>query len=442
VSGVGLKSKMSKGGGAPPLASAPEGPRRTPPNGGDPRNAPGELGHDPFLDSTVRKSHPLVSLDSLFEIARGGSPRPIQDFLTDDPAGINWISISDAPEGAKYITNVKRRIKTDGVKKSRMVYPGDFLLTNSMSFGRPYILKTEGCIHDGWLVLSPRDTRVYPDFFFYLLSSDAVYAEFERLAAGATVKNLNIDLVKGIKIPLPPLPEQRRIAEVLDRAEGLRAKRREAISLLDIMTQVIFVDLFGNPVSNPKTWTKRKFGDVGTLDRGISKHRPRNAPELLGGVHPLIQTGDVSNCNGYIGNFTSTYSDFGLKQSKMWPAGTLCITIAANIAKTGILAIDACFPDSVVGFSADDQATVEYVRTWLSFLQKSLEDNAPESAQKNINLAILRDLDIPFPPLSLQQEFASRIAAVEKLKAAHRASLSHLDALFASLQHRAFRGEL
>ncbi len=126
----------------------------------------------------------------------------------------------------------------------------------------------------------------------------------------------------------------------------------------------------------------------------------------------------------------------------MWPAGTLCITIAANIAKTGILKFDACFPDSVVGFSSDDPATIEYVRVWLSFLQKNLEKMAPESAQKNINLEILRNLDIPFPQIDLQHEFARRIIAVEKLKSAHRASLAELDALFASLQYRAFRGEL
>jgi len=124
----------------------------------------------------------------------------------------------------------------------------------------------------------------------------------------------------------------------------------------------------------------------------------------------------------------------------MWPAGTLCITIAANIAKTGILTFDACFPDSVVGFRAGNPATVEFVRGCLSFLQKALEDSAPESAQKNINLAILRDLKVPVPALTLQQAFARRIAGVEKLEAAHRASLAELDALFASLQHRAFRG--
>ncbi len=174
----------------------------------------------------------------------------------------------------------------------------------------------------------------------------------------------------------------------------------------------------------------------------MSKHRPRNAPELLGGDYPLIQTGEVSNCDGYIRSYTHTYSDIGLRQSKMWPKGTLCITIAANIAKTGILTFDACFPDSVVGFRSDDVATVEYARVWLSFLQKTLEDSAPESAQKNINLAILRNLAVPVPPPPLRQIFAGRIHAVEALKGTHRSALVELDALFASLQHRAFNGEL
>jgi len=390
----------------------------------------------------VSKGWPLVPMEDIFAIARGGSPRPIDSFLTDDPDGVNWVMISDATESGKYINSTKKRIREEGVKRSRVVQPGDFLLTNSMSFGRPYIMNTSGCIHDGWLVLSPRNQNVSPDFFYHLLGSDFVYAEFVRRAAGATVKNLNIDLVKGVQVPLPPMPEQHRIAEVLDRAEALRAKRRSALAQLDTLTQSIFLDLFGDPVVNLRGWPLKKFGDVGTLDRGVSKHRPRNAPELLGGSHPLVQTGEIANCNGYIRSYTSTYSDLGLRQSKMWPVGTLCITIAANIAKTGILTFQACFPDSVVGFLAEDPATIEFVRTWLSFLQKTLEDSAPESAQKNINLAILRDLDVPIPPLDLQRQFARRIGAVENLKSDHRASLTELDSLFATLQHRAFRGEL
>ncbi|MDW5443793.1 restriction endonuclease subunit S [Polaromonas sp. SM01] len=277
-----------------------------------------------------------------------------------------------------------------------------------------------------------------PKWVYYMLQSFGL----ERFSQGAGVPTLNRNLIHGEPIRVPTVPEQRRIAAMLDQADVLRAKRREALAQLDSLTQSIFIEMFGDPVRNERGWPLARFGDVGTLDRGVSKHRPRNAPELLGGSHPLVQTGEVSNCDGYIRDYTHTYSDIGLRQSKIWPAGTLCITIAANIAKTGILTFDACFPDSVVGFRADDPATVEFVRVWLSFLQKALEDSAPESAQKNINLAILRGLDIPTPSLPLQQSFATRIQTLEALKSTHRTALQELDRLFASLQHRAFRGEL
>lgn len=264
-----------------------------------------------------------------------------------------------------------------------------------------------------------------------------------RTRAKPSINMANISASEVLRFPLvlPPLDEQRRIAEVLDRAEALRAKRRAALALLDTLTQSIFLDMFGDPLRNARGWETVELQQVGTLDRGVSKHRPRNAVELLGGPYPLVQTGDVANSEGYIRTCTGSYSDAGLRQSKLWPAGTLCITIAANIARAGILTFDACFPDSVVGFVADG-ATVEFVRVWLSFLQKTLEDSAPEVAQKNINLAILRSLRVPLPPAAERQGFAGRVAAVEKLKSAHRASLAKLDELFASLQHRAFRGEL
>lgn len=185
-----------------------------------------------------------------------------------------------------------------------------------------------------------------------------------------------------------------------------------------------------------------KLAALGSLDRGVSRHRPRNAPELLGGPYPFVQTGDVANCDGYIRAHSATYSEIGLRQSRLWPAGTLCITIAANIAKTGILAFDACFPDSVVGFIAPEPATVQYVRVWLSFLQETLEKNAPESAQKNINLEILRALGVPTPGIDPQRVFADRLDAIERCKIAHRRAVDDCNMLFLSLQDRAFRGDL
>lgn len=248
--------------------------------------------------------------------------------------------------------------------------------------------------------------------------------------------------LKRIEIPLPPLETQRRIAAILDQADALRQKRQQAIAKLDELVQATFIDMFGDPVTNPKGWPIAKLNDLGNLDRGVSKHRPRGAPELLGGIHPLIQTGDVSRSNGFIKEYSYTYSDVGLKQSKKWPKGTLCITIAANIANTGILDFEACFPDSVVGFTSNHSSNIHYVQGVFSFLREILEETAPQSAQKNINLAILRALDIPKPPIHLQDKWGDIALKIEDQRVAQKKQLAAMETLFKSLQHQAFNGEL
>ena len=150
------------------------------------------------------------------DVARGGSPRPIKQYLTESPDGVNWIKISDAEEESKYISKTTERIIPDGVKKSRYVKVGDFLLTNSMSFGKPYILGTDGCIHDGWLVISPIDGAYDKNFLYYLLSSSFAYNQFSEKAGGAVVSNLNKDKVADSLFPLPPLAEQKRIASMVE----------------------------------------------------------------------------------------------------------------------------------------------------------------------------------------------------------------------------------
>src|SRR5690554_4339740 len=128
---------------------------------------------------------PIVKIEDIFDVARGGSPRPISDYITEDLDGINWIMIGDTKGVGKYIKKTAKRIKPEGLKKSRMVKSGDFLLTNSMSFGRPYIMKTSGCIHDGWLVLSPIDKNIHSDYFYYYLGSNEIKAKLTLKAAGA-----------------------------------------------------------------------------------------------------------------------------------------------------------------------------------------------------------------------------------------------------------------
>lgn len=163
-------------------------------------------------------------------------------------------------------------------------------------------------------------------------------------------------------------------------------------------------------------WEKKTLDELGTVGRGRSKHRPRNDPKLFGGKYPFIQTADVKNANFYIINFSSTYNEEGLAQSKLWPAGTLCITIAANIADTGILAIPACFPDSIMGFVANEEiADTRFVKYCFDVLQKECKQISQGTAQDNLSWEKLSTINFLVPPLQTQKRIASILSAYDDL---------------------------
>ena len=170
---------------------------------------------------TIPRSWKFIKLSYVIDVARGGSPRPIQDYLTTSKDGYNWIKIGDANINSKYIESTKEKIKKEGLYKTKLVHPGDFLLTNSMSFGHPYILKIDGCIHDGWLVLSDKFEVYNKDFLYYLLSSPYIYKSFCSTAGGSVVKNLNSDKVAETIIPLLSIREQTKIANKINLLFGI-----------------------------------------------------------------------------------------------------------------------------------------------------------------------------------------------------------------------------
>ena len=378
-----------------------------------------------------------VKIGDVCTVERGGSPRPIDKFITVDPNGINWIKIGDT-NSSMYITQTAQKIIPEGMKKSRYVQPGDFLLSNSMSFGRPYILKIDGCIHDGWLVLRDNDGIFDKRFLYYYLSSPSTYQKFKNMAVGGVVNNLNSEMVRGVTVPVPTMEEQLSIVSALDKVTELITLRKEQLAKLDQLVKSRFIELFGDPVYNNNGLPTKKLCELGSLDRGRSQHRPRNDPKLLNGPYPLIQTGEVASAGLYITEYKNTYSELGLQQSKMWKAGTLCITIAANIAQTAILTFDACFPDSVVGFVPNDAVSAIYMHYWFGFFQKILEEQAPQVAQKNINLKILSDLDVMVPKKEHQEQFAAFVEQTDKSKLAIQQSLDKLELLKKSLMQRYF----
>ena len=171
-------------------------------------------------------------LSELVEIERGGSPRPIERYITDDPCGLNWVKIGDAPELGRYITQTTEKIKPEGLAKTRQVYPGDLVLSNSMSFGRPYIMAIRGCIHDGWLLIRDAQKHFDPIFLCHMLGAPQMLNQYRMFAAGSTVNNLNKELVGKAIVSLPSKDEQREIGIVLDRLDSLITLHQRKLELL------------------------------------------------------------------------------------------------------------------------------------------------------------------------------------------------------------------
>ncbi len=215
---------------------------------------------------------------NLAVIERGGSPRPIKSFLTNDPGGLNWIKIGDTDIGGKYINSTAEKIIKEGLKKTRMVYPGDFLLTNSMSFGRPYITEIEGCIHDGWLRISPT-SYLDKDYLYWLLSSPYVVNAFKDSASGGVVQNLNSEKVREVAILIPPLAEQHRIVAKVDElmalCDQLEQQQTDSISAHQTLVQTL-LDALTNASERGEfesAWTRiaQHFDTLFTTEHSIDQ---------------------------------------------------------------------------------------------------------------------------------------------------------------------------
>ena len=265
-----------------------------------------------------------------------------------------------------------------------------------------------------YIIENDSDGLLYMPYLYYFL--EGYIEELRKQSIGGVIKYIKLGNLTDAMIELPTIEKQKYIVNLLRISSELINLRKKTINKLDKLIKARFVEMFGDPVLNSYDQPEATLPDLGEFGRGVSKHRPRNDPKLLGGNYPLIQTGDIANAELYISSYNSTYSELGLKQSKMWDKGTLCITIAANIAKTAILEFDACFPDSVVGFIANKKTNNIFIHFWFSFFQEILEAQAPESAQKNINLKILSELKIIVPPIELQNQFAEFVIETYKSK--------------------------
>ena len=313
------------------------------------------------------------------------------------------------------------------------------------------------------------------NYLYYFLQGK--YALLNTKKKGTGTPHLNPDLLKKQMLIVPSIPEQKRIVthieelfSELDKAvETLQTTKQQ----LAVYRQAVLQDAFAGKftqafrsVSNPEireklqwasevatdalpnipnSWKYVALSQLGDLGRGKSKHRPRNDAKLFeDGKYPFLQTSEVKAATKYITEYKKMYGEFGLSQSKLWPKGTLCITIAANIAETAFLGIDACFPDSVVGFTPYDVVLPEYIKYFIESQKLRLWAFAPATAQKNINLDTLENLIVPYCAIEEQQELInqieSRLTTFEHIEQTVDTALAQADSMRQSILKQAFEG--
>lgn len=297
----------------------------------------------------------------------------------------------------------------------------------------------------GFCVLRANE-KVLPAYLFYFVTTDFVQAQIEPYVGGASYPAITDGNLKKSLIPIPSIEEQKRIIEKLDalltRIDTAIEHLQESVALADALYASELASVFS---SGQDKWPLRELNEVAEVARGKSKHRPRNDKSLFGGEYPFIQTGDVRNAQKYIKNYSATYNEKGLQQSKLWPKDTICLTIAANIGDVAILGMDACFPDSVVGISSSELET-DYLYYFLTTLQQQLDSKANAAAQKNINLKILSEIKIPVPSLDEQKSIVRQINEIDRLAVKAKAEISEkltmMQQLKASILDSAFKGEL
>ena len=293
------------------------------------------------------------------------------------------------------------------------------------------------------IVLTPNTDKVTLEYLKYVLRG------MEFVNSGTSIPQLTVPMIKNYECGLPSISEQKRIVALLDTVftdlEQTRAKTEQnlknARELFDSYLQQVFSQ-------KGEGWVEKTLKEVSIdFGRGKSKHRPRNDISLYGGDYPFVQTGDVRNCEHLITKYSKTYNEVGLAQSKLWPKGTICITIAANIAETGILDFDSCFPDSVIGVVVNPEiTTIPYVEFLLQSFKAILQAKGKGSAQDNINMGTFEKLNFPFPRIDKQNEIVNSLnelmISVQQLEVIYQKKLSSIDELKKSILQKAFSGEL
>jgi len=362
--------------------------------------------------------------------------------------GVPYVRPSEIKGGQIDISSIRRTSPeiADRYKKS-VIHEGDILITIVGTIGHIAIVPSDldgGNITQSSARIRVCQSKADQSYVKNFLRSPLATRQYDRHRLGVAVARLNLHHVRDLQIPLPPLAEQKRIAGILDAADALRAKRRESLAQLDALLQSTFLDMFGDPVANPMGWEVKALADFCKTGTGGTPSRKEMKRYYEDGTIPWVKSGELREL--VITETGEHVTETALQETsvKLVPKHALLLALyGATVGRLGILGIEATTNQAVCHIIPDMQAAnLTYMFHALSNQVSYLVGRGVGGAQPNISQGIVKALDIPLPPLDLQKRFAAIVDSVERQKATQRAHLDELDTLFASLQSRAFRGDL
>ncbi len=388
---------------------------------------------------------PRVKISQVADIVSGATPKTVVSRYWD--GDIPWVTPADLSNLAgTYIKDTSRKITAAGLQScSATILPANSVVFSSRApIGHVAINKVPMATNQGFKSFVIDLEVLLPEYLYWWLKAHR--NQLEAMGTGATFKEVSKSTVSRIEIPLPPLDEQKRIAAILNKADALRAKRRHAITLLDSLTQSIFLEMFGDPVSNPMGWGICRIGDL--LESANYGTSGKAGPV---GKYPILRMGNVT-FEGRIDTLDLKYIDLGEPEVEKYTVrkGDILFnrTNSADlVGKTAVFDLDGeyAFAGYLVRARVNGRATPDYISAYLnSSYGKGLLRGMAKSivGMANINAKEMQNISIPAPPKALQEEFSGRLGRVAEMRHRILPSVRETDFLFASLQHRAFTGQL
>jgi type I restriction enzyme S subunit len=369
------------------------------------------------------------------------SPIPLNGYLpilrsnNIEEGSINFIDLVFVPK--------------ERINDVQLLKKGDILITAST--GSLKVIGKNGQIESDYngafgafcKVVRPK-TSIYAKYLKFYFQTNNYRTTIRNVINGANINNIKNEHIDNLKIPLPPLKTQRKIAALLDKANELVQNDKKTLKKYDQLAQSVFLEMFGDPIKNTKRFIIKRLDQLASISRGKFTPRPRNDPKYYNGSFPFIQTGDIANSKHRLTNYTQTLNENGIKVSKEFKKGTVVVAIVgATIGTSAILEIDTYATDSVIGIIVNqDIASSEYIEYVLRFWKPIFLERAPETARANINIETFKPIEIPLPPMELQRRYLIIINHIETQKQLVRQSLQKSEELFQGLMQRAFKGEL